>query len=76
MKELDHIRKGLIYVQSIDDNECFKWCLIRYLNPVDHNPRRFAKADKDFAKRLDFKDKVSSQNYRHSQNEKKEFHQH
>ena len=30
--------------------------MIRYLNPVDHNPRRFTKADKDFAKRLDFKD--------------------
>ena len=29
---------------------------IRYLNPVAHNPRRFTKADKDFAKRLDFKD--------------------
>ena len=56
MKELDHIRKGLINVQSIDDNECFKWCFIRYLNPVDYNPRRFAKAGKDFAKRLDFKD--------------------
>ena len=55
-KELDPPRKGLIVVQSIDDNECFKWCLIRYLNPVDHNPRRFTKADKDFAKRLDFKD--------------------
>ena len=55
-KELDPPRKGLIVVQSIDDNECFKWCLIRYLNPVDYNPRRFTKADKDFAKRLDFKD--------------------
>ena len=55
-KELDPLRKGLIVVQSIDDNECFKWCLIRYLNPVDYNPRRFTKADKDFAKRLDFKD--------------------
>ena len=55
-KELDPLRKGLIVVQSIDDNECFKWCLIIYLNPVDHNPRRFTKADKDFAKRLDFKD--------------------
>ena len=30
--------------------------MIRYLNPADHNPRRITKADKDFAKRLDFKD--------------------
>ena len=28
------------------------------LNPADHNPRRITKADKEFAKRLDFKDKT------------------
>ena len=28
----------------------------RYLNPADQNLRRVTKADKDFAKRLDFKD--------------------
>ena len=55
-KELDHPRKALINVQNIDDNECFKWCLLRYLNPADHQPARIKKADKDFAKRLDFKD--------------------
>ena len=55
-KQLDHLREGLIVAQSIDDNECFKCYLIIYLNPVDRNPRRFTKADKDFAKRLDFKD--------------------
>ena len=37
-------------IQKIDDNECFKWSLVRYLNPADHHP-----ADKDFAKKLDFK---------------------
>ena len=37
-------------------NECFKWCLVRYLNPADRNPAKITKADKDFAKRLDFKD--------------------
>ena len=30
--------------------------MVRYLNPADHNPRRIAKADKDFAKRFDFED--------------------
>ena len=55
-KELDHPRKGLINIQNIEDNECFKWCLVRYLNPADHNPRRITKADKDFAEKLDFKD--------------------
>ena len=55
-KELDHTIKGLINIQNIDDNECFKQCLVRYLNPADHNPARITKADKDFAKKLDFKD--------------------
>ena len=55
-KDLDHVRKGLINTKSTDDSECFKWCLVKYLNPADHNPRRITKTDKDFAKRLDFKD--------------------
>ena len=55
-KELDHLRKGLNNIQNTDDNECSKWCLVRYLNPADHNPRRITKSVKDFAKRLDFKD--------------------
>ena len=55
-KELEHPRNGLINIQNIDDNEYFKWCLVRYLNPADHNPRRITKADKNFAKRLDFKE--------------------
>ena len=49
-------RKELINIQSIDDNECFKWCLVRYLNPAHHNPRIITKANKDFAKRLEFED--------------------
>ena len=53
-KELDHPRKGLINIQNTDDNECFKWCLIRYLNPADHQSARITKVDKDFAKILDF----------------------
>ena len=34
-KELDNPRKGLINIQNIDDNECFQWYLIRYLDPAD-----------------------------------------
>ena len=45
----------MINIQNIDDNECFKWCLIRYLNPADHNPRKITKANKNFAKSFDFK---------------------
>ena len=40
----------------------------RYLNPTDHNPRRITKADTDFVKKLDFKQKTSSQSKRHSRN--------
>ena len=54
-KELDHPRKGLINIQNTDDNECFKWCLVRYLNPADRNPVRITKANEDFAKKFDFK---------------------
>ena len=56
VKELENPIKGFISIQNIDDNECFKWCLVRYLNPADHQPRRIGKADKDFPKTIDFKD--------------------
>ena len=46
----------MINIQNTDDNECFKWCLARYLNPANLNPRGITKDDKYFAKRLDFKD--------------------
>ena len=55
-KKIDHPRKGFINIQNTEDNECFNWCLVIYLNPADHHPARITKADKDFAKMLDFKD--------------------
>ena len=55
-KELGRPRKGLINTQNIDDNECFKWCLVRYVRPADRKPARITIADKDFAKRLTCKD--------------------
>ena len=55
-KELDNLRKGLINIPNIDDNQCFKWCLVRYLNPADHHPAKITNRDKDFAKKLNFKD--------------------
>ena len=30
-KEFSLPRKGLINIRNIKDNECFKWCLVRYL---------------------------------------------
>ena len=61
-KELDHPRKGLINIQNTNNNERFKRCLARYLNSTDHHLARITRADKTFAKRLDF--------YRHKNSRK------
>ena len=72
-KEFDYLRKGLINIQNTEDNECFKWCLVRYLNPVDHNPRRITKTDK----KLDLKNIKFPVKIRDIYKiEKKEFYQH
>ena len=55
-KEVDDPRKGLINIQNIDDNECFKWCLVIYLNAEDHHPESIIKANNDLVKTFDFKD--------------------
>ena len=54
--ELDYKRKGLINIQNIDDNECFKSSIARYVNPANHHPARISKSNQDFAKKLDIKD--------------------
>ena len=46
--ELDRPKKGLNNIQNIYDNECFKWCLVRYLHPEDHNTVRIRKVDTNF----------------------------
>ena len=46
-KESDHPRKGLINIQNTDDNKCFKWCFIRYLDPANHLPARLQKLTKN-----------------------------
>ena len=47
--------KGLINIENVDDNECFKWCLVKHLNPPDRNLASITKANNRFAKKLDFK---------------------
>ena len=42
----------MIKIQNIDDNECFKWSLIRYLCLEDYDPEIIIKTDKNFPKRL------------------------
>ena len=46
-------REVLINIQN--DKECFKGCFVKHLNPIDRNPARTVKVDKDFAKKLGFK---------------------
>ena len=54
-----------------------KWCLVRYVTNADRNPARFTKSDKDFAKKLDFKDTKFPVKVRDIHKIKeKEFHRH
>ena len=46
----------MINTQNVDDNECFKWCLLRYIHPADHHPARITKVKKDFLRYLEFTD--------------------
>ena len=43
--ELQNSAKGLINLKN-KDNECFRWCHIRHLNPQDNYPQRIKKVDK------------------------------
>ena len=43
-KELNHPRKGLINIDNMNHNECFKWCIVRYSHPADHHPGRILSA--------------------------------
>ena len=52
-QDLKHHRKGLINLKN-NDNECFRWCHIRYLNPQDKYPQRIKKIDKEYINQLDY----------------------
>ena len=45
--------KSLINIKN-EDNECFRWCHIRHLNPQNKNPQRINKIDKNLIKQLDY----------------------
>ena len=45
--------RGLINLQN-EDNECFRWCHIRHLNPQEKDPQRIKKTDKIFICQLDY----------------------
>ena len=52
-QDLKHHRKGLINLKN-NDNECFRWCHIRYLNPQDKCPQRIKKIDKEYVNKSDY----------------------
>ena len=44
---------GLINLKN-KDNECFRWCHIRYLNPQGKDPQRIKKDDRQYIKNLNY----------------------
>ncbi|XP_068761891.1 uncharacterized protein [Montipora capricornis] len=51
--ELRNSAKDLINMKN-EDNECFRWCHIRYSNPQAKYPQRIKKSDKAFIQNLDY----------------------
>ena len=46
--------KDLLNIKN-RDNECFKWCDIRFINPTNSHPERINKQDKKIADTLDYR---------------------
>ena len=51
--ELKNPKKGLINIKNKDD-ECFRWCHIRRLNPQTEHPERIKKEDKKMVNELNY----------------------
>ena len=51
--ELRNPKKGLINIK-IKDDECFRWCHIRHLNPQEKDPQRIKKEDKKMINELNY----------------------
>ena len=45
--------RSLINIKNYD-NECFRWCHIRHLNPQKKNPQRIKTVDKQYIKNLNY----------------------
>ena len=54
LKELQNSMLGLINPKNLDDNECFRWCHVRKLNPQKKDPQRIKLTDKESIKKLDY----------------------
>ena len=51
--ELQHHNRSLINLIN-NDNECFRLCNIRSLNPKDNHPKRIKRSDKLMADQLNY----------------------
>ena len=51
--DLRNTKKGLINIKN-EDNEYFRGCHIRHLNPQEKNPQRIKKEDKKMIEKLDY----------------------
>ena len=51
--ELRNPKKGLINIKNKDE-ECFRWCHIRHLNPQEKNAQRIKKRDKKTITKLNY----------------------
>ena len=51
--ELRNSKRGLINLQN-DDNECFRWCHVRHINPDKKDPQRITQKDRKIAQTLDY----------------------
>ena len=52
-QELRNSSKGLINMKN-NDNECFRWCHIRHLNPQAKDSQRIKKVDKQYIENLNY----------------------
>ena len=52
-QELRNSAKGLINLKH-NDNQCFRWCHIRHLNPQEKYPHRIKKSDKAYINKLNY----------------------
>ena len=51
--DLRNTKKGLINIKN-EDNECFRWCHIRHLNPQEKNLQKIKKEDKKMINELNY----------------------
>jgi hypothetical protein len=48
-------KNGLINIENMDDNECFRWCHVRHLKPKKQKANKITKPDRKFAETLNYK---------------------